>query len=310
MTEFWRKLILFSSHILRSFIYRRFRYTINYILNTIFESLRRKRLNQKKMKEDRSGSKTWLIDSFLTFSNRGYMYPSRILHQAIETGWFKQVYCANETWIKNMTPDQIKFCQKSKYDGYGLWIWKPVIIESQLKSMMENEILLYCDSGMYLNADGYENLSNYLSNLQKNNKDAIFFSVNSPDNSTKTYTEIHQFNQKLLQSMNISYPGEFDTQLYAGVMLLKNTENCRKFVEQWKELCLNTSLLTQVRDADNGLLNFSKLSSLKFNIYPGNEVNVYAESGLQKKHALSEKEYRELDWSELSKSPFQCRRIK
>lgn len=310
MAEFWRKLISLFSYIFRSFIYRKVRYYSIYTLNSIFESSRKTRLNQKKLRMDRINRQPWVIDSFLTFSNKGYMYPGRILHQAIETGWFKQVICANETWLKNMTPNQINFCRARKYDGYGLWIWKPVIIERQLKSMNENEILLYCDSGMYLNAEGNKNLSNYLADLEKDNEDVIFFSINSANNSTKMYTEIHQFNQKLLQSMNLSYPGEFDTQLYAGLMILKNTENTRKFVEQWKELCLNIALLAQIRDSDNGLLNFSKLPNLKFTIYPGDEVNIYEESGLQKKHALSAKEYSDLNWSELSASPFQYRRIK
>ena len=310
MAEFWRKLILLFSHIFARVIYRRVRYSSIYTFNYLLFSLRKKRLNQKKLRKSRIDSESWIIDSFLTFSNKGYMYPRRILHQAIETGWFKQVNCADETWIRNMTPNQINFCRARKYDGYGLWIWKPVIIELQLKSMKENEILLYCDSGMYLNSEGNENLSNYLANLEINNEDVILFSVNSSVHSTKMYTEIHLFNRGLLQSMNLSYPGEFDTQLYAGLMLLKNTENTRKFVGRWKELCLDIPLLTQVRDADNGLLNFSKLPDLKFTIYPGNEVNIYEESGLQKKHALSAKEYRDLDWSELSASPFQCRRIK
>jgi len=310
MAEFSRKLISLFSYKLRSVIYRKVRYSSVYTFNSVFDSLRKKALKKEKLRKDETDGKFWVIDSFMTFSNKGYKYPRRILRQAIETGWFKQVYCANETWIKNLTPIQINFCKTRKYDGYGLWIWKPVIIELQLKSMNENEILLYCDSGMYLNAEGNEKLSNYLANLKKNNEDATFFSINSAVNSTKMYTEIHQFNQKLLQSMDLSYPGEFDTQLYAGLMILKNTENTRKFVEQWKKLCLNIALLTQIRDADNGLLNFSKLPNLKFTIYPGNEVNIYEESGLQKKHALSAKEYRDLDWSELYASPFQYRRIK
>ena len=310
MVRFWRKLILLFSDILISVLYRTVRYASFYTFNSIFEPSRKKRLKRKKLTKDLTESESWKIDTFLTFSNKGYRYPRRILHQAIETGWFKQVDYANETWMKNLTTSQKKFCRTRKHDGYGLWIWKPIIIDLQLESMKENETLLYCDSGMYLNSEGNKNLSKYLTNLENNKEDAILFSVNSADDSTKMYTEIHQFNRKLLQTMSLSYPGEFHTQLYGGLMLLKNTENTRKFVEQWKELCLDIPLLTQVRDADNGLLNFSKLSNLKFTIYPGNEVNIYEESGLQKKHALSAKEYRDLDWSELSASPFQYRRIK
>lgn len=310
MVEFWRKLILFFSDSFTSIFDRKCRYASHYTVNLVFDRSRKKRFKQKKLTKDQTACELWKIDTFLTFSNTGYRYPRRILHQAVETGWFKQIEHANETWLRNLTTSQKKFCQTRKYDGYGLWIWKPVIIEFQLESMKENDTLLYCDSGMYLNSKGNKNLSNYLANLEKNNEDAVFFSVNSSDHSTKMYTETHLFNRKLLQSMNLSHPGEFDTQLYAGLMLLKNTGKTRKFVEQWKELCLNIPLLTQVRDADNGLLNFSKLRNLEFTIYPGNQVNIYEESGLQKKHTLSAKEYRDLDWSELSASPFQYRRIK
>lgn len=289
---------------------RKIRYASLYTINSVLDPSRKKRLKRKKLTKDITDSKFWKIDTFLTFSNKGYRYPRRILHQAIETSWFRQIDYANETWLKNLTTSQKKFCRTRKFDGYGLWIWKPVVIELQLESMKENEILLYCDSGMYLNSEGNKNLSKYLANLEDNNEDAILFSVNSSGHSTKMYREIHLFNRNLLQNMNLSYPGEFDTQLYAGLMLLKNTENTRKFVERWKALCLDIPLLKQVRDADNGLLNFSKLPDLKFTIYPGNEVNIYEESGLQKKHALTEKEYRDLDWSELSASPFQYRRIK
>ena len=45
--------------------------------------------------------------------------------------------------------------------GGGYWIWKPFIIKRQLDAMNENDILVYCDSGCTVNANGaqqYENL--------------------------------------------------------------------------------------------------------------------------------------------------------
>jgi len=235
MVEFNTKLIPLFSEIIRNVFYRKVRYLSYYTYNYIFESSRNTRLHRKKVKKVRAKDQSLIIDSFLTFTNRGYKYPSRILHQAIETGWFAQINSANEAWIKKLTPEQTKFCKKRKYDGYGLWIWKPIVIELQLESMKENEILLYCDSGMYLNAEGCKKLSTYLANLELNNEDAILFSVNGSNHSADSYTQTHKFNQKLLHAMKISYPGEFDTQIYAGLMLLKNTENARKFVKQWKE---------------------------------------------------------------------------
>jgi len=310
MAESYRKIFLLFNNIFRNFMYKKIRYTYVYILNSIFHSLRKEMLKRRILSRDELYNENWKIDSFLTFSNKGYTYPHRILQQAIQTGWFKHIVCANESWIKNLTPSQKKFCRKRKHEGYGLWIWKPVIIDLQLKSMKENEILLYCDSGMFLNSKGDQYLSNYLKNLEMNDEDAIFFSINCLDRSHKLYNEIHDFNQKVMHSMRLSYPGQFYPQIYAGLMILKNTENTRKFVEQWKVLCLNISLLAQTRDADNGLLNFSRNPSMKFTIYPGDEVNIYDEAGLQMKHALSAEDYKKLDWSKLSGKPFQYRRIR
>ena len=250
-----------------------------------------------------------VIDLLLIFTNKGYKFPKRVLVQAIETNWFKNIIWANESWLKNESQAELEFCKSKKYDGYGLWIWKPVIISLQLSSMKENETLLYCDTGVYLNLKGYKKLAGYLEYLKEKNKDAFFFSIESGHGLPKYYSDIHESNRNLIQDMDTDYPGEFVNQIYSGLMLLRNTQATRDFINCWKALCLNSALLSETKDADNGLLNFSRHPSLKFTVCPGNEVNLYEASGLQSKHALSSIEYGNRDWTGLLDSPFQLRRI-
>ena len=59
----------------------------------------------------------------------------------------------NETDIPEFIKKHSDFIKQNKM-GYGRYIWKPKIILDTLLKTNENDIILYCDAGCYLNNKG------------------------------------------------------------------------------------------------------------------------------------------------------------
>jgi hypothetical protein len=86
---------------------------------------------------------------FITFSNTEYIEPTRILQEAAAFK-FQSIRALNEDDIPEFIQKHSEFIHANPL-GYGHWIWKPKIILDSLLALKEDEILLYCDAGMFLN---------------------------------------------------------------------------------------------------------------------------------------------------------------
>ena len=108
---------------------------------------------------------------FLTFSNTSYMEPSRIMNEAKSFG-FDSIQCMNEFHIPEFLEKHSNFIKQNQ-SGFGFWIWKPKIILDKLKSIDDNDILIYCDAGIHLNSKGLPRYKEYIDILNK--KDIVNF---------------------------------------------------------------------------------------------------------------------------------------
>jgi len=282
------------------------RYSINYILKII----KARNLTQVNLGEKNFDKSIPLIDTILTFTNLGYRYPKHFLKQATQLDWFGEVVLADESFLENLSDTLSLQIRKFRFEGYGHWFWKPIVISRQLHSMSSNKILLYCDSGTFLNSAGRQRLLEYLKLLETTNSDAIFFSIDGGINDSSNYLDHHLYNEKIVERANLGEIVQAPKQVYAGLMILKNTTATKIFMKNWMKLCMNLELLNSVRDADNGLIQFAFHENFKVIIYSGSEVNLYDKSGHQLKHSLKKSNYANLDWSLLAQSPFQLRRAK
>jgi hypothetical protein len=254
------------------------------------------------------------IINFLTFANTNFMNSNRIVEEARSFNIFNNIIELNETHIPDFINKHIEFINNNP-SGYGNFIWKPKIIFDTLLKMNENDILIYCDSGFYLNKNGIERLNFYFDKL--NDNDMVVFSTN----------DLYKVKYYVKMDAIMNYYPEFnhnnhnnENACYAGLMILKKTNNVINLISDWLNLCENYNFINiaisinyneaeyfRGNDKDNGLFN---LCLLKYNnfykIYP-DEINLYDNNGNQLHHTNID--FNTINWELLNDKPFHCRRL-
>jgi hypothetical protein len=87
----------------------------------------------------------------ISYASRHFINrENKIKEEALKSGYFDEFRCCtekdiDESFIKNMG----NVWNMSKGGGY--WVWKPYIIYEKLKTMKDNDILVYIDSGCTIN---------------------------------------------------------------------------------------------------------------------------------------------------------------
>lgn len=246
---------------------------------------------------------------FVTFANTSYMAPTRVLEEARAFGVFDRIRAMNEHDIPEFIRAHRRFIEENTR-GYGLYIWKPKVIFDTLEQMEDDDILVYCDAGMKLNANGLPRFQEYIERLQQPDAHLLVFSAN----------DVYVPQQYVKQDAVMHYFPEFnDTQrfrhyYYAGVMMLKKTKKTMDLVRDYLALCETETLLIdsiskvhqesymyQGNDADSAMFNLCLAKhAIHSEVYP-DETNIYTEVGGQ--------DYGASNWSSLDAFPFHCRRI-
>jgi hypothetical protein len=254
--------------------------------------------------------------TFLTFANTSFMTTDRIINQAKEFNCFDNIISLNETDIPDFINKHKDFINYYNNEGYGHWIWKPKIILDTLNKMEYDDILVYCDAGMYLNKNGIDRYKDYIKILNETNFSLVAFSTN----------DVYLAQSYVKMDAIMSYYPEFNNETenyccYAGIIMIKKTKNTIEIITDWLVLCENYNFLDKslsisykeqpffaCNDSDNGLfqLCLSKHKKHVYKIYP-DECNIYSEDGLQIHHTNIHPH--SFDWTSLFFSPFQSRRM-
>ena len=245
---------------------------------------------------------------FITFSNTSYINSNRIQQEA-ELFGFDSFQCISELDIPEFLEKHFHFINSNKI-GFGCWIWKPKIILDKLNSIEDNDILIYCDSGMYLNHNGIDRYKEYIDML--NGKDMITFSLNLND---KYYFAQQWVTKRAVESYYPEFADLRSKYCYGGVIMFRKTKLTLSLVEDWLGLCerydflLGKSIGSEYdyfmgNDNDNGLFNLCLVKhGISHYIFP-DETNIYLPSGIQNYSDNIE------DWVVLDNFPFQCRRMR
>ena len=126
--------------------------------------------------------------------------------------------------------------------GAGYWLWKPYFIVETLKTMKENDILIYVDCGAYFDEKPLQPLINILNDPEVS---IILF---------KSYhSNWHYVKRDTFDIMGIDYSHRNDTQCGATFIVLKKTETSVKFMNQFLHYCCNEQALT---DSSNKAAEF------------------------------------------------------
>lgn len=243
---------------------------------------------------------------FATFANTSYMTTERITNQAKEFGVFDSVRSYTEHDMPEFVAKHADFIREHPR-GYGRWIWKPKVPAAAFETMNDNDILVYCDAGMYLNRHGLKRFAEYIDMVKQPSKSIVAFALNGD----------HTADKYACPDAAAAYFPDFYAKeyryCYAGVFLMKKTPESVSLVNEWLSLCESYRYLLGMSDrehsayrggdADNGLFNLclAKYDDQVVRVYP-DETNIYFAGGSQF--------YGCPDWSSLRDFPFQCRRIR
>lgn len=237
------------------------------------------------------------------------MKLDRVVEQAKSFEIFDNILPMTELDIPDYIRKHEQFINDNK-PGYGYWIWKPKVILDALLSLNENDILVYCDAGMYLNVNGKDRVLQYFEKLDETS--ILTFSTNDK------YKAQYFVKIDAVMEYYSNFLNELNAACYSGLMIIKKTEESVNLINDWLRLCENYHFLDKSpshqytetnifdgNDCDNGLFNLC-LAKHKKSVsicYP-DEVNLYDEDGNQVAHANCVP-----NWELLNHIPFQCRRM-
>jgi hypothetical protein len=148
---------------------------------------------------------------------------------------FKDIFCVNEEDIQNNFPeffeDNLEFIKNNKR-GFGYWIWKPFLIKKLMESLEDGDVILYMDSGCQFNYDAVDRLKFYYEKTLEFG--GVYFRLTFPELMfTKMDTYKRVFPDK-------GENGE-ELQNCATTMMLKVSEENKKFIDEWYSICTEDS---------------------------------------------------------------------
>ncbi|ABE04611.1 hypothetical protein A3306_07130 [Rickettsia bellii] len=116
--------------------------------------------------------------------------------------------------------------------GAGLWLWKPYIILETMKNAPEGAIIVYLDSAFIIK----QHISN-LTNLLGNN-DVLL--VHDRDRKNGSFVKGESF--ALMNCLNEECRN--DDHIWSAVIVVRNTELARSFIEKWLKSCEDIRVLS------------------------------------------------------------------
>ncbi len=166
-------------------------------------------------------------------------YSNKIYHNAKQKLINTARMCGEVDTIHAFAPWDIDkaFYQQNKKvlqkrRGAGYWLWKPYFIQKVLRTMADNEYLLYLDAGIRI-IDSIRPLIN----LFANNKPIICFEL--------PYIEKHWTKRDCFIALNCDSPLYADTnQRMASIHLWKKCAASLGFVDEWLRFAAQSDLIT------------------------------------------------------------------
>ncbi|MGM8138970.1 hypothetical protein [Enterococcus italicus] len=144
---------------------------------------------------------------------------------------FTGKYIAHFDEIKEFSPKDIdvEFIKKNQsifsyQRGFGLWIWKPYLINKVLDELDDGDILFYSDSGSFF-------IKKIDSLIKSMNEDDIW--LYGLPLIEKEYTKPYTFKHMICESTKYR-----DTNQFSGTFaMFRVTEKSRNFVKEWLSFC-------------------------------------------------------------------------
>jgi hypothetical protein len=123
----------------------------------------------------------------VAFANRRYAGSlARIRREALVLGCFASVRLLDERDLGASYWQRHGETIRRHGRGYGLWTWKPEVIGTTLAALPPGDMLVYCDAGCSLNAEGAMRLAEYLAMAAEHPSGILAFKL---DGSVEAWTK-------------------------------------------------------------------------------------------------------------------------
>lgn len=170
---------------------------------------------------------------FITFADGNVYKNDRILQEAKDSGFFKEIYGYD---ANSLPPSFHTDFIKNNKRGFGYWIWKPFIIYENLKDLNDGDILIYSDSGSKINPQGYKRIAEYYEMLQRTQM--IVFQIQHEDKDWIKMDCLKNVLGKVgryeaLKNVIFENPKTRTS----GISIYRKTPETLEFASLWYELC-------------------------------------------------------------------------
>jgi galactosyl transferase GMA12/MNN10 family len=165
-------------------------------------------------------------DCLVTFGSGKTWRPAvqRLKKQAIECKRFGKIFLYDDNDLQfNLTGIENNFFN-SNPRGFGMWIWKPLIIKDLISKYPDCDLIVYLDSGCEINSTkkALEKLDSYLDTARKYG--GIAFEI--------PFIEQDWTSKFVLEDMNAKQLA-LTQQLAGGMFFLKNSNSNHQFLDSW-----------------------------------------------------------------------------
>lgn len=149
------------------------------------------------------------------------------------SNYFDNFKMYNENDVSNKFKEHNKEIWYNSARGAGWWIWKPYIIYEKLKSMRDNDILVYFDAGCELctTTEAKKRFNEYIEMVNNHWTGHLRFLLSSncqEKKFTNQYT-INYFEKRYNEKMNKQL---LSTQLVGGIQIIRKTKFTMEFFKE------------------------------------------------------------------------------
>jgi hypothetical protein len=150
----------------------------------------------------------------------------RLLDPSANIWFFDESIIGNE--LTGLDESFLEFV-KSNTRGFGLWIWKPWILEKMLNEIPDGDIVFYLDAGTTVHTTGASKLRYkfYIDHILQNGH--LFFQ--------QTFKEYNWTKSAVLKQFKLK-PNDIETgQVLGGVHGHRSNPQSRLLISEWRKLC-------------------------------------------------------------------------
>jgi hypothetical protein len=187
----------------------------------------------------------------------------RLKRQALKSDQFASVVVWNPRLIRKKSPSSYKKLQMLRNaispsnDGYGLWFWKPVIIENSLKMFTDGSILVYLDAGCYLNLNNPKAIARFQEYIKLTaTHGSLAMQLIDGEFDIDDLSEASWTSTLVMNGLALEHESRISNQIQAGIQFLVCNRQNLEFVSKWRVHCENNNFLYLIGASSHNSKNF------------------------------------------------------